>query len=99
MLDGEYKVMGMAPYGNPNLYDLSRLINFDGLKFEVNTQLVNTIGLRRYKEGRKGYYFSQKLVDWLGPRRQGDIADDPYIHYAASIQKMYEEVSWQLIEP
>jgi carbamoyltransferase len=98
MLDGEYKVMGMAPYGNPDLYDLSRLIDFDGKEITVNTQLVNTIGLRRYKEGRKGYYFSQKLIDWLGPRREGDIADDPYVHYAASMQKMYEEISLQLIE-
>lgn len=98
MLDGEYKVMGMAPYGDPDLYDLSRLVEFDGKELHVNTQLVNTIGLRRYKEGDKGYYFSQKLVDWLGPKRQGDIADDPYIHYAASMQKKYEEISLELID-
>jgi carbamoyltransferase len=98
MLDGEYKVMGMAPYGNPDLYDLSRLVDFDGKEITVNAELVNTVGLRRYKEGRKGYYFSQKLIDWLGPRRQGDIADDPYIHYAASMQKMYEDISLQLID-
>ena len=98
MLDGEYKVMGMAPYGDPDLYDLSRLIKFDGKEIRVNTQLVNTTGLRRYKEGRKGYYFSQKLVEWLGPKRQGDIADDPYVHYAASMQKMYEDVALRLID-
>ena len=98
MLDGEYKVMGIAPYGNPDLYDLSRLVEFDGKDFKVNTQMVNTIGLRRYKEGSKGYYFSQKLIDWLGPKRQGDIADDPYVHYAASMQKMYEEISLKLID-
>lgn len=98
MLDGEYKVMGMAPYGDPDQYDLSRLIDFDGKEFTINTELVNTVGLRRYKEGRKGFYFSQKLVDWLGPRRKGDIADDPYVHYAASVQKMYEEVSLKLID-
>ena len=98
MLDGEYKVMGMAPYGNPDLYDLSRLLEFDGQNIKVNTELVNTVGLRRYKEGRKGFYFSQKLIDWLGPRRKGDIADDPYVHYAASIQKIYEDVSLKLID-
>ena len=26
-------------------------------------------GLRRYKEAGVGYYFSRRLVDWLGPRR------------------------------
>lgn len=98
MLDGEYKVMGMAPYGDPERFDLSRLVEFDGKEIKVNTQLVNTVGLRRYKEGGKGYYFSQKLIDWLGPRREGDIADDPYIHYAASMQKMYEDISLKLID-
>ncbi|MBC79479.1 MAG: carbamoyltransferase [Gammaproteobacteria bacterium] len=98
MLDGEYKVMGMAPYGDPDRYDLSRLLTFDGKNFRVNTELVNTVGLRRYKEGPKGFYFSQQLVDWLGPRREGDVADDPYIHYAAAIQKLYEDVSLSLID-
>lgn len=29
MLDGEFKVMGMAPYGDPKKYDFSRLIKYD----------------------------------------------------------------------
>ena len=98
MLDGEYKVMGMAPYGNAELYDLSRLIEFDGKEIKVDTKLVNTVGLRRYKEDGKGFFFSQALVDWLGPRRKGDIADDPYVHYAAAIQQMYETISLKLID-
>ncbi len=98
MLDGEFKVMGMAPYGDPDKYDLSRLIDFDGKEFRVNTRLVNVVGLRRYKENGRGYYFSQKLVDWLGPKRQGDEIDHPYIHYAASMQKMLEEVALKLID-
>ncbi|MCL6415593.1 carbamoyltransferase [Aestuariirhabdus sp. Z084] len=98
MLDGEYKVMGMAPYGDASKYDLSRLIDFDGKEFQVNTDYANVIGLRRYKEKGKGFYFTDKLVEWLGPRRKGDIADDPYIHYAASIQALYEEISLKLMD-
>lgn len=98
MLDGEYKVMGMAPYGDASRFDLSPLVSFDGSEISVNTELVNTVGVRRYKEDGKGYYFSQKLIDWLGPRRQGDVADDPYVHYAAAIQKLYEDISLALIE-
>lgn len=79
MLDGEYKVMGMAPYGDPNKYDFSRLIKCDGKNFQVNTKLVNVIGLRRYKEKGRGFYFTPKLLEWLGPRRKGDVADDPYV--------------------
>lgn len=98
MLDGEYKVMGMAPYGDPNKYDLSRLINFDGKDFKINTRLANVVGLRRHKEDGKGFYFSPELIKWLGPRRQGDVADDPYIHYAASLQKLFEKVTLGLMD-
>jgi len=102
MLDGEFKVMGMAPYGDPDKYDFSRLIKVeeksDGLDFKVNTQLINVIGTRRYKEKGIGYYFSPKLIDWLGPKRQGDEIDDPYIDYAASMQQLFEQVSLKLMD-
>ena len=100
MLDGEYKVMGMAPYGDATRYDFSRLIRMrqSNTSFSVDTRLANTVGLRRYKEGGKGYYFSQKLIDWLGPRRSGDFADEPYIHYAASMQALFEEVCLKLMD-
>ncbi len=98
MLDGEFKVMGMAPYGNPEKYDFSRLLESDGRNLKVNTDLVNVVGLRRFKDQNRGYYFSPKLIDWLGPKREGDEIDDPYIDYAASIQKLLEETSLKLVE-
>jgi len=98
MLDGEYKVMGMAPYGDPDKYDLSRLVSLHKGELRVDTRLANVIGLRRYKENGKGFYFSPRLVEWLGPRREGDVADEPYIHYAAAIQKLYEDISLQLMD-
>jgi carbamoyltransferase len=98
MLDGEYKVMGMAPYGDARRHDLGRLIRRRGKGFEVDTTLVNTVGMRRYKENGVGYYFSDKLIDWLGPRRQGDVADEPYIHYAASMQQLFEDWCLELLE-
>ncbi len=99
MLDGEFKVMGMAPYGDPQRFDFSRLIEFDPQGFKVNTELVNVIGLRRYKDSKgKGYFFSPKLIEWLGPKREGDAIDDPYIDYAASIQNILEQVSLGLID-
>jgi carbamoyltransferase len=98
MLDGEFKVMGMAPYGDPSKYDLSSLISFKDGDLRVNTNLVNVVGLRRYKENGKGYYFTPELVEWLGPKRQGDEIDDPYIHYAASVQQLLEDVALEMIE-
>lgn len=98
MLDGEFKVMGMAPYGDPSKYDLSNLVTFDGDDLRVNTRLVNVVGLRRYKENGKGYYFTPKLVEWLGPKRHGDEIDDPYIHYAASVQQLLEDIALKMID-
>lgn len=98
MLDGEFKVMGMAPYGNPDLYDLSRLAKFENGELIINTEYANVIGLRRYKENGKGYYFSPKLIEWLGPKREGDIADDPYIHYAASVQALFEKLALEMMD-
>ncbi len=98
MLDGEFKVMGMAPYGDPDKYDFSPLLTCDGHNLKVNTELVNVVGLRRYKDQQRGYYFSPKLIDWLGPKREGDEIDDPYIDYAAAIQKLLEETSLALVE-
>ena len=99
MLDGEFKVMGMAPYGDPKRFDFSRLIDYDKASFKINTQLINVIGMRRYKDAAgKGYYFSPKLIDWLGPKREGDEIDDPYIDYAASVQQLLEDVALGLID-
>ena len=97
MLDGEYKVMGMAPYGDPNRFDLSRLIRWGHGRFSVNTRLVNSVGLRRYKSNGRGFYFSRQLVDWLGPLRRDDSVDEPYVHYAAALQKLYEDVVLHLV--
>ncbi len=98
MLDGEFKVMGMAPYGDPDKFDFSRLIRCDGKSIEVDTGMVNTIGIRRYKQDGIGYYFGKNMVEWLGPKREGDEIDDPYIHYAAAMQKLLEDISLQLVE-
>ena len=40
MLDGEFKVMGMAPYGNPNRFDFSKLLRYEGKGFTVNTNVL-----------------------------------------------------------
>ncbi|HAD31295.1 MULTISPECIES: carbamoyltransferase [unclassified Methylophaga] len=98
MLDGEFKVMGMAPYGDPNRFDFSRLIYCENGEFKVNTKLVNTVGFRRYKKGGKGYFFSPELIEWLGPMREGDEKDEPYIDYAASIQALLEKCALHLID-
>ncbi len=92
MLDGEFKVMGMAPYGDAGRFDVSRLMHWDERGFTINTRLVNCIGWRRYKRDGRGTFFAQRLVDLWGPARKGDDIDEPYIHIAAAVQKTLEEI-------
>jgi carbamoyltransferase len=92
MLDGEYKVMGMAPYGEPGRIDVSRLLRWSERRFKINTRLVNCVGWRRYKRDGKGTFFAQRLLElWGEPRRSDDI-DEPYVHIAAAVQKTLEDV-------
>ncbi len=97
MLDGDAKVMGMAAHGDPDKYDLSPLVKCDGRRFEVNTKLIATVGLRRFKYKNRGHFYSRKLIELLGPRRAGDLIQDPYVHYAAGVQKLYEECTVRLV--
>ena len=98
MQDGEYKVMGMAPYGDPTKYDLSKLIRCDGRSFTINTKLINVVGQRCYRANGRIYSVSPEFVDWLGPARDGDDIDEPYIDYAAGIQKLLEDTALSLID-
>ncbi|HLT63424.1 MAG TPA: carbamoyltransferase C-terminal domain-containing protein [Pseudohongiella sp.] len=96
-LDGETKVMGIATFGDPEKYDLSFLTRYRGKDFRVNTRMLRVSGLRRYKRHRIAHSFSQDLLDALGPRRAGDVFQDPYVHYAASIQRLYENTATGLV--
>ncbi len=92
MLDGEFKVMGMAPYGDASKIDVSSLLEWSERGFQVNNALVNCIGWRRYKRKGKGTYFSPKLIEMWGPSRDGDEIDEPYVHVAAAVQRQLEQV-------
>ncbi|MDE0420197.1 MAG: carbamoyltransferase [Gammaproteobacteria bacterium] len=98
MLDGEYKLMGMAPYGDPQRFDFAPLLGCRDGEVRVDTRLVNTVGLRRYRDEGRGRYFGPALVRRLGPPRRGDGADEPYIHHAAAMQQAYEDACLALID-
>lgn len=98
MLDGEFKVMGMAPYGDPGRIDPSPLIAWTESGFRVNTRLVNCLGVRRYKRPMRGgsegvgTFFSPSLVALWGQPRVGDEIDHPYVHIAAAVQQQLEQI-------
>ena len=98
MLDGEYKLMGMAPYGDPSRFDFAPLVGCTDGDVRVDARLVNTVGLRRYRDNGRGRYFGPGLVERLGPPRRDEAADEPYIHHAAAMQQAYEDACLELIE-
>lgn len=101
----EYKVMGLAPYGEPKYMDEMRQIvqiQNDGT-FRLNFEYF-----RHHDEGVEmswhntaptiGLAFTDKLVDLLGPARQsGDEITQKHKDIAASLQVMYEEAFFAML--
>ncbi|MBI4039380.1 carbamoyltransferase [Candidatus Daviesbacteria bacterium] len=88
--EGEYKVMGLAPYGRPEYYDkINKLITQtnDG-SFQIDLSYFDY-----YKSDKLA--FSDRLVRLLGiPPQQSEKSDQiipAYANIAASVQKVLEE--------
>ncbi len=95
-MDGEYKVMGMAPYGDPSRYDLSHMVRLtDDGGFRCDDERV---WVARSKRAAPGKHFSRTTVAELGPPRTTEEAVEPYIHIAAATQKLLEDRVLALVE-
>jgi len=95
--DGEYKVMGMAPFGDAGRVDLNHLIDWVPRKnsYRCNYRYVWVSRARRYRMDK---VYSKKMVEEFGPEREGDGLAEPYIHIAAATQKKLEDLSVKLVE-
>jgi carbamoyltransferase len=101
----EYKVMGLAPYGEPKYIDAMRQIVRllpDG-SFRLNLKYF-----RHHRENISyewengipavGTLFSPALAELLGPARgKGDLLDQKHKDIARSVQAMYEEAFFHLL--
>ncbi|MEX0686538.1 MAG: carbamoyltransferase C-terminal domain-containing protein [Balneolales bacterium] len=101
----EYKVMGLAPYGKPHYMDEMRKIvrlKDDGT-FDLNLDFFrHHIDKVSYEwEGcspEVGTLYTSALETLLGPVRQkGDTISQKHIDIARSIQAMYEEAFFHLL--
>jgi carbamoyltransferase len=89
----EYKVMGLAPYGNPKYMDFFR----KALKFSENTIVEMDLSLLQHPGylpvawGKK--YFSDKVVSMLGPARNPkEPMTQHHMDIAASLQARFNEI-------
>ncbi len=92
--DGEFRVMGMASYGDPSTIDLSDLVAFHDGDLRLDTDFVWAPREKRWQ----GRSFGRALVDRFGPPRVGDEMDEPYVQIAAAAQQLLERRTVQLIE-
>ncbi len=102
----EYKVMGLAAYGEPEFLDRMREVvhvNGDG------TYALSLDYFRHHAEGVEmvwdegepvcGRIFTPKLEELLGPAREsGEPIGDRHAAIAASLQAAYEEAFFHLLE-
>ena len=101
----EYKVMGLAPYGQPRHLDAMRKIVrlLPGGRFALDLSYFRHHREQtpyQWSEGAPevGDLFSDALEDLLGPRRASDAPlEDRHRDLARSIQAMYEEAFFHLI--
>ncbi|MFC5283184.1 carbamoyltransferase [Pedobacter alpinus] len=101
----EYKIMGLAPYGEPKYVDQLKdvLIFKDNGLFELNLDYFNhpKNGVQMAWEGGVPHMdslYTQHLIDKFGPLRQ---KDEPLSQYhkdlAASIQRITEELIFHML--
>lgn len=99
----EYKVMGLAPYGQPTFMDEMRdIVQVKNGRFALNLDYFthHTVGLDMVWQGGSpviGPVFSEKLVEKLGPvRASADPIEQRHKDLAASMQAMFEEAYFEL---
>ncbi len=101
----EYKVMGLAPYGEPRHLDAMREIvrSRNRVGFELNLDYFTHHGdgfEYRWDGGLPmvGPLYSQKLVQRLGPARgEGEPLEQHHKDLARSMQARYEEVFFDML--
>jgi carbamoyltransferase len=101
----EYKVMGLAPYGQPVYLDAMRKIvrlGRDGkFKLDLGYFVHQTTLPYNWRNGTPEVWdlFTPVLEDLLGPRRKpDDPLEDRHRNIARSAQAMYEEAFFHLIQ-
>ncbi len=100
----EYKVMGLAPYGEPEFADVFRkIIQPFGSGFRLNLDFFthHQRGIKmNWNDGAPVIdpFYSQKLIDVLGPARQkGEPVTQRHDNIAKSLQVVTEEIILHLL--
>ncbi len=90
-LGDEFKVMGMAAYGQPVHYDLFRKLLRVEESLEVTFAASPYYGVQEFNEGHMWNYFSDEMGKVVPKRRRNDPILQAHFDLAASLQKAFED--------
>ena len=96
MLEGEYKMMGLAPYGTPVWKDdiLRHILRLRSPgRYQLNTRLAD------YHDARKGRFHPRLAALFCPPRAPDEAPTQDHINLAASVQAAYEEALAHVLAP
>jgi len=102
----EYKVMGLAPYGQPTemakMRQIVKLKDKGLFELDLNCFLHHSEGVNMVWENGSptmGKVYSDKLIELFGPARgKDDELTQQHKDIAASMQQMYEEAFFHLLD-
>jgi len=93
--EGEYKVMGLASYGDPSLY-------YDLIKKTISSKDGNVFVDMKYFawDYSDSIMFTEDLSSLINvlPRSSQDPLEPQYKHIAASVQRIYEEILIDIVK-
>lgn len=93
--DGEYKLMGLAGYGNPQTYidKMRELITYEGNELKCNMKYFSW-------DKSKYFMFNTNLMDFLSmySRLSDEAITSEHTDLAAAVQLRYEEIFFQILK-
>ncbi len=94
----EYKLMGLAAYGNKTKYNFDWLISFGNEGLKLNTQYINTVAPKAPSLHRDEMIFNELFIQKTGitPRIPGTAISQQHKDLAASAQFHLENIVIQI---
>jgi carbamoyltransferase len=94
----EYKLMGLAPYGNRERCDLSFLLECGNGTYQVNADYMKQYAPGQPQGSRQQAVFNRHLTHRLGsPRIPGSAMDERFLDIAASTQHLLENAMCEVV--
>lgn len=96
----EYKLMGLAPYGNPDAFDLSKVLQVSDGRFSLDEGILRPILPGKPQTTKQERAFSPELItlfDGIQPRLREHEMDAHYMNVAASTQQRLQQIMVELV--